>query len=111
MYLSEYIHQKPKQFADLCRTHKVKKLYAFGSSTNQHFDLAKSDIDLIVEVASDNPFEKGEILLNFYEASGEFFGRKIDLLTDQPIENPYLKKQVDDTKILIYDGEGEKILI
>jgi predicted nucleotidyltransferase len=111
MYLSEYIHQKPKQFTDLCRTHKVKKLYAFGSSINKNFDLAKSDIDLMVEVASDNPLEKGEILLNFYEASGIFFGRKIDLLTDQPIENPYLKKQVDDTKILIYDGEGEKILI
>jgi hypothetical protein len=32
----------------------------------------------------------------------ELFGRDVDLLEEQTIRNPYLKKSVDATKTLIY---------
>ena len=32
----------------------------------------------------------------------DLFGREVDLLEEQTIKNPYLKKNVDATKALIY---------
>ena len=39
------------------------------------------------------------------------FNRKVDLLTDSSIRNPFLRKSIDTTKILIYDGAGQKVLV
>ena len=34
----------------------------------------------------------------------DLFGREVDLLEEQTIKNPYLKKNLDATKMLIYNG-------
>ncbi|MEI8205207.1 MAG: nucleotidyltransferase domain-containing protein [Bacteroidota bacterium] len=103
-----------KNFSDfniLCQTHKVKYLYAFGSSVTDKFDDVKSDIDLIVEIDDSDPIERGEKLMSLWDTFEVFFHRKVDLLTDTSIRNPYLRKSIDATKILIYDGTREKTLI
>jgi hypothetical protein len=33
------------------------------------------------------------------------------MLTDSSIRNPYLRKSIDSTKVMIYDGAGQKIFI
>jgi len=86
-------------------------MYAFGSSITPRFDVEKSDVDIIVELNENDPIEKGEKLLSLWDKLEDFFKRKVDLLTDQPIKNPYLKSSIERSKILIYDGEGEKILV
>jgi predicted nucleotidyltransferase len=85
----------------------VKYLYAFGSSTNERFDPKSSDIDLLVEIDSSDPLDRGEKLLSLWDLFENFFNRKVDLLTESSIRNPYLKKSIESTKILIYDGSGE----
>jgi uncharacterized protein len=42
----------------------VKSLYAFGSSTTDTFDEAKRDIDLFVEIETEDPIERGEKLMD-----------------------------------------------
>jgi len=37
------IHDKYSEFIHLCKAHKVDKVYAFGSSITDRFDLASSD--------------------------------------------------------------------
>lgn len=111
MIISELIKEKYARFISLCRAHRVKKLYAFGSAASGGFDLVRSDIDLLVEIEERDPIEKGDLLLRFFTAIEKFFNRKVDLLTDQPIENPYLKASIEKSKVLIYDGESEKILV
>jgi len=96
-------------FLNLCKIHNVKYLYAFGSSTNDEFDKEKSDIDLLVEIDDPDPIERGDKLLSLWDTFETFFQRKVDLLTESSIRNPYLKKSIDSTKVLIYDGEGTKI--
>ena len=71
----------------------------------------KSDIDLLVEIDSNDPIDKGEKLLSLWDLFEDFFSRKVDLLTDSSIRNPFLRKSIDQTKVLIYDGSGQKILI
>jgi predicted nucleotidyltransferase len=96
---------------NLCKTHNVKRMYAFGSAVTNKFNPEKSDIDLIVEIDENDPIEKGEKLISLWDKLEALFKRRVDLLTDQPIKNPYLKSAIDRTKILIYDRGGEKILI
>lgn len=111
MDLLTLIKERHADFVKLCSSHKVEKLYAFGSSITQHFDPAKSDIDLVVKVDIDNPIDRGEALLSLWDSLEALFGRKVDLLTEESIRNPYLKASINRTKKLIYDGEGEKVFV
>lgn len=111
MVIKEEILKQKKDFKAICQRHKVKYLYAFGSSTSDLFDASKSDIDLLVEIDDPNPIERGEKLMSLWDNFESFFHRKVDLLTDSSIRNPYLRKNIDSTKILIYEGKGAKVLV
>lgn len=111
MLLGEEILKQKEQFGNLCQSHKVRYLYAFGSSITEKFDTQKSDIDLIVEVDEADPVKKGDYLLSLWDNFEAFFHRKVDLLTESSLKNPYLRKSIESTKILIYDGTRAKILI
>jgi len=86
-------------------------LYAFGSSTTDKFNDITSDIDLLFEIDVPDPIERGEKLLSLWDTFELFFHREVDLLTDSSVRNPYLRKNIDSTKVLIYDGNGSKILV
>jgi len=111
MIIKNEILKKKDDFSELCKNHKVKYLYTFGSCTTDRFDTGKSDIDLLVEIDDPDPLERGEKLMSFWDMLESFFNRKVDLLTDSSIRNPYLRKSIDSTKVLIYDGSWEKISV
>jgi uncharacterized protein len=96
---------------DLCVACQVERLYLFGSVIRIDFDEKESDIDVIVEILHDDPLEKGQLLLGFWNNLEKIVGRKVDMLTDQPIRNPYFKKEVDSTKVLIYDRKNAEIFV
>jgi len=107
MVIKDEISKHPKDFSDLCKNHKVKYLYAFGSSVTNRFDVDNSDIDLLVEIDSNDPIDRGENLLSLWDLFEVFFNRKVDMLTDSSIRNPFLRKSIESTKVLIYDGSGK----
>ena len=105
------IKERYSDFVGLCQAHRVDKIYAFGSSITNHFDPNTSDIDLVVKVDISDPADRGEALLSLWDKLEELFERKVDLLTDDSIRNPYLKANINRTKKLIYDREGEKVFV
>lgn len=106
MIIRDEILKRETDFSILCKNHKVRYLYAFGSSTTDEFNEITSDIDLLVEVDVPDPIERGEQLLSLWDTFELFFQRKVDMLTDSSVRNPYLRKNIDLTKVLIYDGKG-----
>ena len=75
------IENNIRKLKALCKKHKVSKLFVFGKEkVTDYFD---------------NYF-------NLKYALEDLFKRKVDLLEEQTIRNPYLKKSVNETKILIY---------
>lgn len=108
MIIRDEILKYKIDFMNVCKNHNVKYLYAFGSSTTDQFDFKKSDIDLLVEIDSSDPLDRGEKLISLWDKFEDLFHRKVDLLTESSIKNPYLRKSIDSTKILIYDREGAK---
>jgi predicted nucleotidyltransferase len=107
MVVKDEILKKENDFNSLCKNHKVKTLYAFGSSTNNNFNPVESDIDLLVEIEDADPIERGEKLMSFWDRLESFFNRKVDLLTESSLRNPFLRKSIDSTKVLIYDGSRQ----
>jgi uncharacterized protein len=111
MIIKDEILKKLNDFTLLCQKHNVKYLYAFGSSVTDKFDYNTSDIDLLVEIDDSDPVQRGEKLISLWDNFETFFLRKVDLLTESSIHNPYLRKNIDLTKVLVYDGARKKVLV
>jgi uncharacterized protein len=97
------------QLIQLCEHYRVEKLYVFGSVITERFNPLTSDIDLIVELQPMSPIERGTTLLKMWDDLESLLERKVDLLTDQPIKNIYLKQSIERTKKLIYDRKSKEI--
>ena len=96
-----------KRLTDLCSDNlAINKLYFFGSVLSSNFNEDTSDIDVLVEVTDLSPEERGEHLIHLWDNLEMLFNRKIDLLTENSLRNPYFKREVEQTKKLIYDRQG-----
>jgi uncharacterized protein len=91
-----------KDINKLCDLYHVNKLFAFGSAITDHFT-DKSDVDILVDLEPMPPIERGESLMKLWDALEALFSRRVDLLTDQSLRNPYLRDNIDRTKKLIYE--------
>ncbi len=110
MDIHSFLEQRRTQLTKLCDAFGVSQLFAFGSVVSGTFQEESSDIDLqVILLPVADPVEKGMLLMEFWDALEMLFGRKVDLLTDQPIKNPYFRERVERTKKLIYDRSSEKI--
>ena len=106
------IKKYKKKLTDLCNNNAaVDKLYFFGSALSSKFNENTSDVDVLVEVAELPPEERGENLINLWDNLELLFKRKVDLLTENSIRNPFFKKEVEQTKKLIYDRQSRKVFI
>ena len=95
------IENNIQKIVALCKKYKVNKLFVFGSILTSRFN-DDSDVDLVV---SFNKSEINDYFDNYFDfkySLEKLFGREVDLLEEQTIKNPYLKKNVDATKALIY---------
>ena len=93
---------------ELCRIHKVKTLAVFGSIVTDRF-CDSSDVDLSVtfdEESIDDPFLN---FFDFVEALEELFGRKVDLVDETAIVNPFFKKELELTKRPIYGYQDKRL--
>lgn len=111
MDIPALIKNNSSAFLELCQQYRVKTLYAFGSSVVGGFDEKTSDIDLLVELDVEDAIEKGLFLMELWDKLEILFQRKIDLLTESSIRNPILKKSIDSSKILIYDGKKPEVFV
>lgn len=96
------IEQKYQSIDELCKLYKVNRLFAFGSAISDRFN-DDSDVDLLVDLQPMSPEERGETLLLLWDALEKLFSRRVDLLTEQSLRNPYLRNNIERTRKLIYD--------
>ncbi len=98
MYLDNYRNSLPP----LCEKYRVARLYAFGSVLTDRFG-PHSDIDLIVDFVN---WRVDGIADDFFDLRDELqtlFNRPVDLMGEQPIRNPVLRRSIENTKRLIYE--------
>ena len=108
--IADLINKDRQGFLDLCKQCHVAYIYAFGSSVNGNFR-ADSDVDVLVGVTPEDDLEAGGALIDLWDGLESFFDRPVDLLTENSLRNPYLRKEIERTKKLIYDGASSQMLV
>jgi len=97
----EELKRNIDQIKALCDTNRVISLFAFGSVTTDRFK-PKSDIDLVVDIEDNDPFSYSDSYFNLKFELEQLLEREIDLLEQKAIKNPFLKQQIEKTKVLVY---------
>lgn len=90
-----------QEINQLCKTNKVKSLFAFGSITREDFN-ENSDIDLVVDFEEDDPFKYTDLYFSLKNKLEDLFNRQVDLLEERAIKNKFFRQQLDSTKVKIY---------
>lgn len=103
------IENNIEKIIELCSRYNISELYAFGSVLTERFD-EDSDIDLLVDFDDMNLSVYADNYFDFKFALENIFNRKVDLLENKAIKNPFLKKSIDSSKKLIY-GQRDKSLV
>ncbi len=104
----ELIEKKRDELAELCRRYGVERLYLFGSAASGRLQ-DSSDLDFVVELADRQPsVGYADRYLGFAEELERLFGRRVDLVTEQSIRNPYFRREVEATRQLVYGQPSEK---
>ncbi len=85
----------------LCKTHKVKSLYAFGSVLTDTFN-GESDIDLIVDFSPIDADLYADNYFDFKFSLQDVLKRPVDLLEEKAIKNPYFRQTVNQQRQLVY---------
>lgn len=100
--MNSIIDKNLERIKQLCQKHNVKKLYAFGSVCTDSFN-EHSDVDLIVEFENENYYpEYADNYFSLADNLENLFNRKVDLLADKTLKNPYFIKEVNKSRSLIY---------
>ncbi|MCH8318140.1 MAG: nucleotidyltransferase domain-containing protein [Bacteroidetes bacterium] len=97
------LKDKIPEIQKICKQYKVKNLYAYGSVCTNKFNEV-SDIDLLVSFKKMPIEEYADKYFLLHDLFGNLFSRKIDLITENSISNPYFIKVMEKTKTLLYEG-------
>lgn len=85
----------------LCNKHKVVRLIVFGSILTENFKKS-SDVDLLVDFSGVDLYDYADNYFDLKSSLEKLLNRRVDLLEDKAIKNPYLRKSIDSSKYLIY---------
>ena len=99
--MQRFIEDKIHKLREICKTYDVKSMYVFGSACTDKFNI-NSDIDILVAFKDISIEEYTDNYFELHYKLEQLFGRKIDLLTENSLSNPYLIKSIEETKQLLY---------
>ncbi len=98
------IEQKKRELADLCRRFKVQRLGLFGSAATGSYAPESSDLDFLVTFTERRATgDYADRYLDFAEALERLFQRRVDLVTEQSIRNPFFRRELEETRQPIYE--------
>jgi predicted nucleotidyltransferase len=87
--------------SELCIAHNVRTLYVFGSVCTDKFN-EHSDIDILVSFKELSVAKYTDSYFALHDDLEKLLGRKIDLVTENSLSNPYFIQRVEETKQLLY---------
>ena len=90
------------QIAAICRRHGVARLYAFGSAVRDDYHEGESDIDLFVELAPMQPYARVDAYFGMLDELRALLGGRVDLLMAGAVKNPYIARDIERTKRMLY---------
>jgi predicted nucleotidyltransferase len=85
----------------MCRQYRVKRLELFGSAATGKFG-ADSDLDFVVDFHPQSPADRADAYFGLLADLQDLFQREIDLVEQDAISNPYLKRSIEAAHTVLY---------
>lgn len=98
MKISEKNIERIKQ---LCKEYKVKNFSVFGSVLTDNFS-SESDIDFVVDFEENDPLEYTDLYFQLKDKLEYLLKRQIDLIEERGIKNSFFRKEIDESKVVLY---------
>lgn len=99
--MNSVVQQNMALIREIFIQHGVKNSYLFGSATNKDFN-ENSDIDFIFNFSENIDYETyANNYFSLIEKLENLLGRKVDLVAEKTLKNPYLIQQINLQKIQI----------
>lgn len=96
------LEDKRTAIAALCERHNVAFMHVFGSALRDDFRPGESDIDLLVEFAPMEPYEKAKAYFALLEELRALLGTDVDLVSAGAVKNRYIAREIELTKQMLY---------
>ena len=95
------IDKQINQIEKLCASYGVKELYLFGSALREDFG-QDSDIDLAAVFLRNAVAGSFDQYFNFKAELERLFNRPVDIVCPSNIRNSVFRREIEETKRLIY---------
>ena len=99
--MQQVIKDKMQELREMCKIYDVKTMYVFGSACTDTIN-DRSDIDILISFKDISIDKYTDNYFDLHYKLEELFGRKIDLLTENSLSNPYFIESIEETKQLLY---------
>lgn len=96
------LHSKREAIAEACARHSVARLEVFGSALRDDFKADDSDLDLLVEFEPMEPYPRVEAYFGLLDELRALLNRDVDLVMVGAVKNPYIARDIERTKQLLY---------
>jgi predicted nucleotidyltransferase len=101
--MNSIVADKIPQLVELCKKYRVERMYLFGSAARDDFDERTSDIDLLITFSTEvKLLELADTFFDLMFELEDMFAKKVDLVTEDSLRNPYFIASVERTTQLIY---------
>jgi predicted nucleotidyltransferase len=90
--------------AEACRQHQVLRMHLFGSALRDDFDPTRSDLDLLVEFQPIEPAALVQAYFGLERQLASITGKAVDLVMADAVRNPYVRRNIEASKQLIYEA-------
>lgn len=90
-----------EQIKQICKDFRVKNFSVIGSVLTDNFS-SDSDIDFVVDFDEKDPFKYTDLYFQLKEKLEQILKRQVDLIEERGIKNPFFRKEIDESKVVIY---------
>lgn len=104
--MSPFLEPYREPLFALCRTYRVRWLRLFGSALEPARMTTASDIDFIVDIDAEDPFEYWDLYTALHEELETLFGRSVDLVEHRARLSPGVREEITETSELTYGSAG-----
>jgi predicted nucleotidyltransferase len=98
----DLIEDRKEEFASICKRFGVLNLGLFGSATRDDFHAETSDLDFVVEFAPMSPDDHARSYFGLLKGLEHLFQRKIDLVETSAVRNPYIRQNIEASRVSLY---------
>ena len=95
------IHKNIEILKNLCEKYEVNTMYVFGSACTNQFN-ENSDIDILISFKDISVEKYTDNYFALHNKLQGIFKRKVDLITEKSLSNPFFIQELNEKKILLY---------